>query len=598
MHASNSDCSFTAAARTAPSSFAKARYERARYSVSLVALSALLVAFSAEAVQWSVSDPGQGPYMLPANDSGANQLSAIVWVSGNQYYALSDTTRRVYPLAIELNPNGTIQSATLAPGILLSGADDPEGLVYHSATGGFLASDEVGPAIREHASDGGLVQTLTLPPVFQNIRLNLALEGLTRDPASQALWTANEEALINDGAPASFTAGSTVRLQRFDASYAPNGQWAYVTDPLPGDVSNPGRDVESSGVSDLIAIAGGDLLVLERASGITALRSRLYQVGFAGASDTSSLANLDGADFHPVSKTLLWSRNSLYNFEGASLGPTLEGGGRSLLLIADDGSGLPQGLQALVLRQAVCGNGVVEAPETCDDFNTSGGDGCSAQCRTESCGDGVLNNSGNESCDDANQIAGDGCDVDCQLELPARRCQEAIFKAARGYGFDRLKALRNCRDQLNRGRPLFLDAAKTQPLTDPADCAGEYETASRITRAGLKLRNAVGERGRCTDAYVGLFDACAENVDGLIAANGGSGCLQTSHDAAVDRIIDDQYGRALQPTESLLRRCQQAIAKAAGKYAETRWQALHTCQVQLLKGRTLFADELRQQPLV
>jgi cysteine-rich repeat protein len=32
---------------------------------------------------------------------------------------------------------------------------------------------------------------------------------------------------------------------------------------------------------------------------------------------------------------------------------------------------------------SVCGDGIVDPPETCDDGNVADGDGCSAECRTE-----------------------------------------------------------------------------------------------------------------------------------------------------------------------------------------------------------------------
>src|SRR5205085_3392368 len=129
------------------------------------------------------------------------------------------------------------------------------------------------------------------------------------------------------------------------------------------------------------------------------------------------------------------------------------------------------------------GNGLVEPPETCDDGNIIDRDGCSAQCHTEICGDSVINNRGRESCDDGNTTAGDGCSDDCQLEAGVRRCQETIAKATRGYAYDRIHALRRCRDQLNRGNQLFVDDAGTQPLNDPNDCASEHDTAERIGKA-------------------------------------------------------------------------------------------------------------------
>ena len=66
---------------------------------------------------------------------------------------------------------------------------------------------------------------------------------------------------------------------------------------------------------------------------------------------------------------------------------------------------------------AVCGNGALEAPEECDDNNTTAGDGCSATCTTEvptTCGDGAIDPG--EQCDDANTTSGDGCSATCMLE--------------------------------------------------------------------------------------------------------------------------------------------------------------------------------------
>jgi cysteine-rich repeat protein len=61
-----------------------------------------------------------------------------------------------------------------------------------------------------------------------------------------------------------------------------------------------------------------------------------------------------------------------------------------------------------------CGNGTVTPPEQCDDDNNQDGDGCSALCVIERCGDGRVNNSGSEVCDDGNTTAGDGCRADCR----------------------------------------------------------------------------------------------------------------------------------------------------------------------------------------
>ncbi|MFY2558118.1 DUF4215 domain-containing protein [Corallococcus terminator] len=77
----------------------------------------------------------------------------------------------------------------------------------------------------------------------------------------------------------------------------------------------------------------------------------------------------------------------------------------------------------------VCGDGTREAPETCDDGNTTSNDGCDSSCALEpgwncptngracqaaACGDNLI--AGNEECEDGNIITGDGCDNTCRLE--------------------------------------------------------------------------------------------------------------------------------------------------------------------------------------
>jgi cysteine-rich repeat protein len=62
-----------------------------------------------------------------------------------------------------------------------------------------------------------------------------------------------------------------------------------------------------------------------------------------------------------------------------------------------------------------CGDGVVNSPELCDDGNTVGGDGCSANCMsTEKCGNHFTDFG--EMCDDGNTVSGDGCDEWCHSD--------------------------------------------------------------------------------------------------------------------------------------------------------------------------------------
>jgi len=72
--------------------------------------------------------------------------------------------------------------------------------------------------------------------------------------------------------------------------------------------------------------------------------------------------------------------------------------------------------------EAKCGNGVVEGVEECDDGNREDNDGCTTNCLiTTLCGNGVVDQG--ETCDDGNTLDGDSCSSDCMImvideELP------------------------------------------------------------------------------------------------------------------------------------------------------------------------------------
>jgi len=62
----------------------------------------------------------------------------------------------------------------------------------------------------------------------------------------------------------------------------------------------------------------------------------------------------------------------------------------------------------------VCGNGILETGEECDDGNLIDGDGCTSKCKNQVCGNGVVEPG--EECDDGNLINNDGCSSTCKLE--------------------------------------------------------------------------------------------------------------------------------------------------------------------------------------
>ncbi len=124
----------------------------------------------------------------------------------------------------------------------------------------------------------------------------------------------------------------------------------------------------------------------------------------------------------------------------------------------------------------VCGDGVLQLGEECDDGNTTPGDGCQATCRLPYCGDGVIDpgetcdegllNSDEpgatcrigctpagcsdgildpgEVCDDGNLVDGDGCDSDCDLSCGRGSGATMVFpRASDGaclLGFDQRRS--------------------------------------------------------------------------------------------------------------------------------------------------------------
>lgn len=67
----------------------------------------------------------------------------------------------------------------------------------------------------------------------------------------------------------------------------------------------------------------------------------------------------------------------------------------------------------------ICGDGVLDTDEICDDGNWADGDGCNASCSSdESCGNGIVDPA--EACDDGNVVDGDGCSSTCAVELGSR----------------------------------------------------------------------------------------------------------------------------------------------------------------------------------
>jgi len=141
----------------------------------------------------------------------------------------------------------------------------------------------------------------------------------------------------------------------------------------------------------------------------------------------------------------------------------------------------------------VCGNGIEEAGEECDDSNTDNGDGCSSTCQDEGgngcpgctnptpvCGNNALESG--EQCDDGGTINGDGCSATCQTEPPGGSV----------CGNNILESLEQCDD----GNTIGGDGCSS---------------VCSIEGAGPACGNNVLESGeQCDDGNVSGGDGCSE----------------------------------------------------------------------------------------
>ena len=79
----------------------------------------------------------------------------------------------------------------------------------------------------------------------------------------------------------------------------------------------------------------------------------------------------------------------------------------------------------------LCGIGIVEAGEDCDDANRFDDDACTNACILARCGDGFVH-IGQEDCDDGNRLDADGCLNSCR----AATCGDGIARADLEFGDD------------------------------------------------------------------------------------------------------------------------------------------------------------------
>ncbi|MBW4561569.1 MAG: esterase-like activity of phytase family protein [Mojavia pulchra JT2-VF2] len=326
------------------------------------------------------------PQGLSFQKTAVGGLSGITYDAKNDlYYAISDdrsqkAPARFYTLKIDLS-KGTLKNGGVVPvGVttLLNesgekyppGTTDTEGIALTSKKSVFISSEGdpkqlINSFIKEFSlSTGKEITTLPIPNKFlpdkkgqQGFRNNLAFESLTITPDEKHLFTATENALIQDGAEAQPRIGTPCRILQYNLFInQPEKEFLYQTEPVTPILNLTGKF--ASGLPDLVALDNqGNFLSLERSFTGLGFAISLFQISLKGADDIhkiNSFSAVDSKTIKPVQKKqLLDLRNLdvlLDNIEGLTLGPKLPDGQRSLILISDNNFNALQRNQILAFK--------------------------------------------------------------------------------------------------------------------------------------------------------------------------------------------------------------------------------------------------------
>ncbi len=320
------------------------------------------------------------PTGLSFQNTELGGLSGITYDAKNDlYYTISDdrgekAPARFYTLKIDLGkdiiPVGVTNLLNANNQPFPPTTTDTEGITLTNQDTVFVSSEGdtdklINPFIQEFAlASGKTISTLPIPDKYlpdpqkqKGIRNNLAFESLTITPNQKYLFTATENALIQDGTAAKPGVGSPCRILEYNLlTKQPEQEFLYQTQPVTPLFNPTGKF--ASGLPELLALDNeGHFLSIERSFTGLGFTVFLFQVDLDGATNIrnlDSIAKGDISKIKPVKKKLLLDLRtldvSLDNIEGLTLGAKLPDGKQSLILIGDNNFNRLQQTQVLAFK--------------------------------------------------------------------------------------------------------------------------------------------------------------------------------------------------------------------------------------------------------
>ena len=362
---------------------------RSKLAAAVAALAMAVTAAPAVAKGPSVDLEFRGQAIVPTGTmfmgTTVGGLSSITYDDKlGVFYAISDDQgqlqpARFYTVGLNLGDGrldpGDVQfqgvTTMLAPNGLPypTASLDPEGLALTKdrelifTSEGFRTT-QIDPFVRRYDLDGTFLGSLPVPQSFgttdasRGVRQNLGFESAGVPNNGRFVFAGTENALVQDGPPATLAAGSPARILRYNLQTGRlDRQWVYLTDPV-AEPPVPATQFTVNGLVELLPLNNEFLIAMERSFSVgapdTGNTIKLYEVALPGATNVNGIDSLQGSldGIRPAEKTLLLDLDELGipldNVEGMTFGPRLPDGSRSIVLVSDNNFAAAQFTQFLL----------------------------------------------------------------------------------------------------------------------------------------------------------------------------------------------------------------------------------------------------------
>ena len=267
--------------------------------------------------------------------SGITQINDSTYALVND----NDSVEGLYVMTLHMNTqNGKIKQCYISH--RHSGSTtkcDMEAIAYYPPRNTVFIADEHTQQILEYNLTGEKTgRKLADIKRFgtDNIQTNLGFESLCYDTLNHIFWTTTESPLVSDYQ----SSPRTVRIQSFGEDLRPQNSFFYTLDPT---LVTKKHSLHVHGVSDMMVLSDGRLIVMEREAVITRKYYGSYcivKLFLVDLKDNAIVKARKTLLHQFTTRASLWDwmcGNGFANYEGICAGPKLNDGRQTILLIND-----------------------------------------------------------------------------------------------------------------------------------------------------------------------------------------------------------------------------------------------------------------------